>query len=49
MVLTQEVFRLDARKPQHFRNLVERESLLTVCLYSDGLQDVAGHVAAGSR
>ena len=36
-VAAQEVFGLDAREPKHFRNLVERQSLLAIALQSDRL------------
>jgi len=37
MVSTEKIFRLDARKSEHFRNLVERQSLLPVAFQSDRL------------
>jgi len=36
-VAAQEFFRLVAGKAEHFRNLVERQSLFAEAFYSDGL------------
>jgi hypothetical protein len=49
MVVAQKIFRLDSGEAQHFRNLVERQSLFAVPFESDSFQDAAGHIAAGNR
>jgi len=42
---TQEIFRLDPGQTQHFRNLIEGQSLIAVALESQGFQGAAREVS----
>ena len=48
MMLAEKIFSLDSRKTEHFRNLIERQSLLAVGLKTNSLEGSTGHITTSS-